>query len=279
MNYRHIYHAGNFTEVVKHCALTLIIDYLCKKEAPFCYIDTHAGEGIYNLSSVEAEKTGESVAGVGRIIGDMAHHPACMDLYLQSLKPYQMGDKLTHYPGSPGFVYPRLRPQDTMILNEYHPETAERLKKNFYGKPQVMIHQRDAYEFLPAILPPPVARGLVLIDPPFEQKNENEKIQVMLEKSLKRWAHGIYMVWYPVTTLRSWHVESVPLYSGMENYLMAELTIATEDSRSKGLLGCQLLIINPPWKLAETLSILLKHLWGIFNIDQQGGWTVHSYTK
>lgn len=276
MNYRHSYHAGNFTEVVKHSVLMLILDYLRQKPAPFCYIDTHAGEGIYDLQSVEAEKTGEAAAGVQRLVQGNQHHPEMMKDYLQALKPYQIGDQLTHYPGSPWFAYPMLRPQDRMILNEYHPEINRRLKQNFVGKP-VAIHQRDAYELLPAILPPAIARGMVLIDPPFEQTDENEKIQAMLKKCLKRWAQGIYVIWYPITTQRSWNLEEVVLNNAIDRYLIAELTIATEDLRTKGLLGCKLLIINPPWKLAETLEILLKHLWEIFNVNQQGGWTVKSF--
>jgi 23S rRNA (adenine2030-N6)-methyltransferase len=274
MNYRHIYHAGNFTEVVKHSVLTIILDYLRQKDSAFCFIDTHAGEGIYDLSSIEAEKTGESNTGVQRLINSGASHPQCLETYLQILKPYQSGDKLQYYPGSPEFARQMLRPQDCMIINEFHPETYRRLKQNFHGKPRVAIHHRDAYEFLPAVLPPPVGRGIVLIDPPFEQKDENDKILALLGKCLKRWAHGIYMVWYPVTTQRSWNLQTVALQNGIDRYLITGLTIAAEDPRSKGLLGCQLLVVNPPWKLAETLPSLLSHLWEIFNIDRQGGWFV-----
>jgi len=274
MNYRHIFHAGNFTEVVKHCVLTLIIDYLRKKETPFCVMDSHAGEGIYDLTSPEAEKTGEAAAGIRRIIKDDAHHPQCMQSYLQILKPFQTGGQLTHYPGSPWFAYQMLRPQDCLVLNELHPETNRRLKQNFSGKPQVAIHQRDAYELLPAILPPPVARGVVLIDSPFEQKDESEKIQQLLAKCLKRWAHGIYIVWYPITTARSWNVQTLTLQNAIERYLIVELTIAAQGPNAKGLLGCQLLIVNPPWQLADTLNGLLKYLWEIFSLGHQGGWVV-----
>jgi len=272
MNYRHIYHAGNFTEVVKHTVLTVVIDYLRKKEAPFCYIDTHAGEGIYSLTSVEAEKTGESASGVQKII-QAVDYPDCMRPYFEILKPYRTDHKISQYPGSPLFVYPLLREQDRMILNEYHPAIYQRLKQNFAGKPRVAIHQRDAYEFLPAILPPAIPRGVVLIDPPFEHKEEDEKIRRVIEKCLKRWANGIYMIWFPITNVRSWNWQVILSQPGIKEYLVAELTIAAENAPGKGLLGCRLLIINPPWKLAETLSILLNYLWKIFNIDNQGSWS------
>ncbi len=273
MNYRHSYHAGNFTEVVKHGVLTIILDYLRKKPAPFCYIDTHAGEGLYDLTSLEAEKTGEAAAGIQRLIG--GEHPDFLQIYLQALKAYQTGDKLTSYPGSPLLAYHLLRPQDSMILNEFHPETNSRLRQNF-DKKSVAIHQRDAYELLPAILPPPAGRGVVLIDPPFEQKDENEKIQLMLAKALKRWAHGIYVIWYPVTALRRWDLKAVIHHNQIKNYLIADLTIAEVNPSNQGLLGCQLLIVNPPWQLAETLRPLMKYLWQFFAIDGQGKWSVNS---
>lgn len=272
MNYRHIYHAGNFTEVVKHSILTMVIDYLLRKESPICYIDTHAGEGIYDLTSVEAEKTNEFTAGVVRLLNDPVQHPPSLENYLRILKNYQNGSRLHDYPGSPEFARRMMRSQDTVILNELHSETCKRLKQNFEGKPIVAIHCRDAYEFLPAVLPPSAGRGVVLIDPPFEQKDENDKIQLLLEKSLKRWAHGIYIIWYPVTTQRSWNLQAVTLSHQIKHHLWAGLTIAAEDPRAKGLIGCQLLVINPPWQLNERLAPLLKHLWEIFSIDRQGAW-------
>lgn len=273
MNYRHIYHAGNFTEVVKHSVLALIIEYLRQKSAGFCYIDTHAGEGIYDLTSLEAQKTGEAAAGVQRLI-QQPQHPDSLRSYLQILKPYQLHQQLTQYPGSPVFAYQLLRSQDQMILNEYHSQICQQLKQNFAGKSRVAIHQRDAYEFLPAVVPPLIARGLVLIDPPFEQKDENEKIQLMLEKAVKKWMHGIYMIWYPITNLRSWRWQAVVSRLPVKDYLVAELTIAVNPLDTKGLLGCRLLIINPPWRLADALKPLLNYLWEIFTMDRRGGWSV-----
>ncbi len=192
MNYRHIYHAGNFTEVLKHSVLTLIIDYLRQKPASFCYIDSHAGAGLYDLKSMQAEKTGEACAGVQRIIDFPGRRPDCMSVYLQALKPYQTIHGLVYYPGSPMLAYSMMRGNDHMLLNEFHPEINQLLKQNFYGKNNIFIHRRDGYEFLPAILPPSQSRGIVLIDPPFEQEDENEKINKVMQKCLQRWRMDLY---------------------------------------------------------------------------------------
>lgn len=274
MNYRHRYHAGNFTEVFKHCVLMLMIQYLQKKDSPVCYIDTHAGEGIYDLGSSEAEKTGESRSGVQRALDFPGHWPASMDVYLQALKPYCTHNQLGYYPGSPSLVYSLLRENDRMVLNEYHPEVNERLRRHFYRKPRVFIHQRNAYEFLPAILPPPESRGVVLIDPPFEKIEENQNIKTGLEKALKRWPQGVYMIWYPITTARNWDPKEVVRHNALEKYLIAGFTILNRSADTKGLLGSQLLIVNPPWVLPKILSQLLPHLWKTFNINGQGGWSL-----
>ncbi len=270
MNYRHIYHAGNFSDVIKHSILTLIVDYLKQKNSPFCFIDTHAGEGLYDLNSVEASKTGEHMSGITRLIQSHLPKPASLNSYLQILDQFRMADKLSHYPGSPWLVYNLLRPQDRMILNEYHPEICRKLKQHFFQNDLVAIHHRDAYEFLPAILPPPMARGLVLMDPAFESLEENEKIRMSLGKALKRWPQGIYMVWYPISVERDWNVESITLLPGVNKSLIAELSIQTQGPQAKGLIGCRVLVINPPWTLADNLQILLPFLWQLFSPQRQG---------
>jgi len=273
MNYRHIYHAGNFTEVIKHNVILLIMEHLLQKDAAFCYIDTHAGEGFYDLTSPEAEKTAEAVNGVQRI----CREPSAIQwlrTYMDILKKYKTGNRLNRYPGSPLWAYEMLRAQDHLILNEFHPEINQKLKQNFYGKQRVAIHHRDAYELLPAILPPSISRGMVLIDPPFEKIDEDEQIQLALSKSLNRWPQGIYAIWYPITTMRNWKLPTEILKNNC-HYLVAELTIASKKSDSTGLLGCKLLIINPPWKLEEKLKSLLDYLWKIFSRQGQGKWSVY----
>lgn len=265
MNYQHIYHAGNFTDVLKHVVLTLIIEHLRKKDAAFCYIDTHAGAGKYDLTSPEAQKTGEALAGVQKLLDYSRSQalPPAMQPYVELVKAYQTGG-LLQYPGSPLLVSNRLRPQDRMILNEYHPAAHQQLKAHFQHQAQVAIHHRDAYEFLPAILPPAVSRGLVLIDPPFEKKDEQEKIQEVLHKSLRRWPHGVYMIWYPVTTRGASNLKLITEAYPDTHPLVAELMM-TKIKNVTGLIGCQVLILNPPWQLAEALRPLLKYLRAVFS--------------
>ncbi len=269
MNYRHIYHSGNFTEVIKHVALVLILNYLRKKPAAFCYIDSHAGEGIYDLTAPQAVKTGEAKAGVQRIIHNSNEK---LQPYLQLLQPFMGNDQLQKYPGSPWLAYQLLRSQDEMILNEMHPEVSALLKANLAGRPNIAIHQRNAYEFLPAILPPKIKRGLVLIDPPFEQASEDEEIEEVLKKCLQKWAHGIYMIWFPVTSRHSWNLKKMASENGITDYLIAAMTITGK--HQPGLQGCQLLLINPPWTFKEEFSTVLKDLWKIFSDRNQGGWSI-----
>jgi 23S rRNA (adenine2030-N6)-methyltransferase len=278
MNYRHLFHAGNFTEVIKHSLLAIVIDYLKKKPNPFCYFDTHAGEGLYDLRSESAEKTGEYLAGVQRFISSEIVFPEYLQSYLQVLGYYQKDGKQISYPGSPVLASYLLRPQDQMVINEFHPEIYQKLKQNFkanrFGNGVPAIHQRDAYEFLPAVLPPLVKRGLVLIDPPFEKEDEDIKIKLALEKALKRWPQGIYLIWYPITALRQWNVKPIIDSNNIENYLITELTIAKPHANTSGLIGCQMLIINPPWRINEILNPLMHLLWKIFSVNEQGRWKV-----
>ncbi len=279
MNYRHIYHAGNFTDVIKHSILTLLVDYLRQKPSAFCYIDTHAGAGLYDLNSEASKKTGEHAAGIMRLIqSDLPIPPSLVD-YLQIVSRFRSGDKLSHYPGSPFLVHSLLRPQDCMILNEFQPEVCQQLRQNCYDKEHVAIHQRDAYEFLPAILPPSISRGVVLIDPSFEKLEENDSIRMAVDKALKRWSQGVYMIWYPISVERNWNIDSVALLAGVNKYLIAELTVQVQHPQAKGLLGCRVLVINPPWTLSENLKKLLPHLWNIYSPQKQGHWRVFSHSR
>ena len=274
MNYRHIYHAGNFADVVKHSILSLLVNYLRQKESPFCYIDTHAGEGLYDLNSSESIKTKEAMEGIQRIIDYSGTHPICIHNYLESVKSFQWSSTLNQYPGSPLLVSRWLRERDQMILNELHPEINRLLKQNLLKQKNVTIHQRNAYEFLPSILPPKYPRGLILLDPPFENKTENKDMECVLRKSLLRWQQGIYLIWYPLTVKVKHNFKEFLIENGLKKYLIAEFTIANQLEITKGLIGCGFLIINPIWKLAESLSQLLNHLGKIFNKNGQAQWRI-----
>ena len=194
MNYRHIYHAGNFADVVKHLTLVLCVDYLKRKDAPFCVIDAHGGCGLYDLASEQAQKTGEWVDGIGTLDG-LENPPPDLTLYLDLLKKDRAQQR---YPGSPMLIGRMLRAGDRLIANELHPEDTKTLRMVMGPKKNVRVTALDAYECIRASIPPAERRGLVLIDPPFEQKDEFDRLIRQMKEWKKRWPTGIFLLWYPV---------------------------------------------------------------------------------
>jgi 23S rRNA (adenine2030-N6)-methyltransferase len=259
MNYRHVYHAGNFADVFKHAVLALIVSHLGRKEAPFFTLDTHAGIGAYDLDSIEAGKTGEYRGGVARVL-DAAGHPAELAPYLAAVRALNAGGRLRWYPGSPALVRALLRPQDRMAVVELHPEDCDLLRRRFAGDRQVKVHHMDGYAALKALLPPPERRGMVLIDPPFEVKDELERLQDGLRQAFKRWPTAAYVVWYPIKgrePVARFHAALAA--EGGPPTLVAELLIRPDDDPFR-LNGCGLALVNPPWKLDEALAGLLPWL-------------------
>ena len=200
MNYRHAYHAGNFADVVKHVALTRLVEHLKLKDKAFRVIDTHAGVGLYDLSSEEAQKTGEWQAGIGRLLkANLAPEgEALLAPYLDAVKAANGDGGIEKYPGSPSIVRHLLRPQDRLSAIELHPQDFSRLKTLFAGDFQVRAIELDGWLALGAHLPPKEKRGLVLVDPPFEEGGEFERLADGLVKAHRRWPGGIYALWYPV---------------------------------------------------------------------------------
>jgi 23S rRNA (adenine2030-N6)-methyltransferase len=253
MNYRHAYHAGNFADVVKHVLVTLLLDHLHKKETPFCVIDTHAGIGRYDLESVEAGKTGEAREGVLRLL-DGGPLPPVFDAYrsaLASVNPEW--PKLRFYPGSPRIIRGLLRPQDRMAAVELHPEDAQALKREFAGDSQVGVHLQDAYIALKALLPPKERRGVVLIDPPFEVKDEFRRLAKGLAEALRRWPIGMFGVWYPIKERALVERFLTEVANFGRPCLTAELYRFPPDDPER-LNGCGLMVLNPPWKFDEAVA-------------------------
>src|SRR5581483_7978277 len=192
MNYRHAYHAGNFADVVKHIALVTALLHLRKKDAPFAVIDTHAGRGRYDLASDEAARTGEAEAGIARLRSLSAEAALCEYLRI-------VGDGAS-YPGSPLIAAALLRPQDRLVAIEKHPEEFAALRSARAGIANARPEQGDGYEHLRALLPPPERRGLILVDPPFEAVDEFERQAEAMHMALRRFATGVYLVWFPIKT-------------------------------------------------------------------------------
>ncbi|HSV28410.1 MAG TPA: 23S rRNA (adenine(2030)-N(6))-methyltransferase RlmJ [Candidatus Omnitrophota bacterium] len=268
MNYRHAYHAGNFADVVKHAVQALIIEHLKRKDGGFLYLDTHAGIGAYDLASAQAEKTGEWRSGIGRLLAEDAP-PAEILPYLDMVRGMNQGlAELRRYPGSPLLAHALARPQDRLALCELHPEDNATLKRRFGADPRVGVHHMDGYAALKALLPPAERRGLVLIDPPFEVKDEFERIRKGMAQAAKRWPTGLYAIWYPIkarAVIDRFHADLTMI--GLPKTLAAEVMTRAGDDPAT-LNGCGLVIVNPPWKLDESLATLLPWLAKVLAPDQ-----------
>ena len=262
MNYRHAFHAGNFADVVKHAALALLIGRLKEKDAAFRVIDTHAGPGLYDLAGDEANRTGEWKVGIGKVY---AHRFAPADAallapYIDTVRAANEGGTLRTYPGSPWIARHLLRKQDRLTAVELHPEDAAALSALFAGDMQVKTIALDGRLALGAFLPPKERRGLVLIDPPFEEADEFEQLVAGLVKAHARWPTGIYALWYPVKDLHAIDRFRAGLAeSGIRRLVRAELTVRRRHTPGR-FNGAGLVICNPPWQFEAVLGKMFSAL-------------------
>lgn len=262
MNYRHIYHAGNFADVLKHSVLALLIRYMQKKDKAFRILDTHAGTGLYDLSSEEAQKTGEWREGIGRLLEADLPEPAAslLEPYLTAVRALNPEGEFRFYPGSPKLSRLLMRPQDRLSAMELHPEDCRRLARQFEGDFQVRVTELDGWLALNAHLPPKEKRGIVLVDPPFEIEGEYERLADGLAKAYRRFSGGTFCLWYPVkkgAPIREFHEALKAL--DIPKMLCAELLVRS-DRETTGLTGSGLIIVNPPFTLKEELHALLPVL-------------------
>jgi len=197
MNYRHAYHAGNFADVLKHGVLVWAIRYLQQKAAPLCLVDTHAGTGFYTLVDKAATKTGEANDGIQKLAAAV-DVPGPLAPYLELVRQANQGGVIAHYPGSPWLMATLARPNDRVIACERHPEECAALRTNIRARRGVQIVEGDGYRVLAALVPPPEKRGLVLIDPPFEEPDEFEYLARALIAAHRKWPTGVYLLWLPV---------------------------------------------------------------------------------
>ncbi|WP_101758850.1 23S rRNA (adenine(2030)-N(6))-methyltransferase RlmJ [Oceanicoccus sp. KOV_DT_Chl] len=257
LSYRHSFHAGNFADVLKHIVLVEILEHLVQKEAPFEYIDTHAGAGLFNLHSTHAKKLEEHTGGIGSL--DAAQLPQ-LSCYFELVNGYNRGGTLKHYPGSPAFAQHFLRPQDRAWLYELHPEDYQSLRKNMQSNRKIRVEHEDGLKGMMAVVPPKSRRGLVLIDPSYEVKTEYDQVFDAINKAHKKFATGIYVLWYPVVERRQIDVlEKKFKMSGIKNIQRFELGV-TADTKERGMTSSGLFVINPPWKLFDTMSAVLPVL-------------------
>ena len=277
MNYRHAYHAGNFADVLKHVVLMMLVEHLKKKPAPFFYLDTHAGRGLYDLSEAQAQRSGEYKDGIGRVLdAPAATLPAEVAAYAQLVR-HSAGkghSAITAYPGSPLIVARMRRPTDRLVLMETLPKEASALRAAIGRARLVSVIESDGYAALKAQLPPRENRGLVLIDPPYESDLEFDRVLAGLELAYERWPLGTYCIWYPLTDragpLRFHHELA---RSGIRKVLDVRLNVLPADAQV-GMAGAGLVIVNPPWLLDERLKELLPQLHKLLSPEGLGGTSV-----
>ncbi len=281
MNYRHAYHAGNFADVLKHIVLMRVIEYLKAKDKAFRVIDTHAGRGLYDLGGEEAAKTGEWQDGVGRLIADPPPGKAG-DL----IRPYLdlLGDKelmpAGRYPGSPLIARRLLRKQDRLTAIELHETDAGHLKDLFDGDHQVRVIHLDGWLAPAAQLPPKEKRGLVLIDPPFEQPGEFDRLAGAIEAGFKRWPGGTCLAWYPVKNLREVEAFRARLRTGpVRNVIDITLSVREPAPREAPRFdGCGLVAVNAPWTLETEMKAVLPALAAGLAQDGKGRFRIERLT-
>ncbi len=275
MNYRHAFHAGNFADVVKHATLGRIVAHLKEKPGAFRVIDTHAGAGLYDLTGAEASRTGEWRAGIGRLRA-ASLEPAVRDLlapYLEAVAALNP-DKLTTYPGSPTLTRAWLRPQDRLVACELEPKAADALASAMHGDARVKVVAIDGYTALNAYVPPKERRGLVLIDPPFEEPDEFARLTEALSGAHRKWPTGVYLVWYPLKDTRETARFARALSRlGVPRILRAELAVAGAPAggAAQRLAGTGMIVVNPPWRLEDELKLLLPALAAVLADDGRGG--------
>lgn len=259
LSYRHSFHAGNHADVVKHIVETLILESLKQKEKPFVYHDTHSGAGRYDLTHEWAEKTGEYKEGIARI-WQKSDTPQLITPYIEAVKSVNKDKELHFYPGSPRVARALIRHQDRMTLTELHSSDFPLLLQEFRRDRQVRMFNEDAYKRLKANMPPKERRGLVLIDPPYELKTEYKDLVKGIKDAYKRWATGIFAIWYPVVFRENIDLITEGLANlGIRKILQIELGVAP-DSDERGMTASGMIVINPPWKLKEQMEEILPWL-------------------
>jgi 23S rRNA (adenine2030-N6)-methyltransferase len=279
MNYKHSYHAGGFSDILKHIVLMTLIRAMIQKEKPLRYLDTHAGRGLYHLDSEFAKKTEESLMGIQKLFNayhkalDVQPIPEIIETYIKIVQ--RLGYP-NYYPGSPLIAEAFLRESDRLILMELQSEEYRILQKNVRGDHRIAVHHQDGYLGLKAFLPPPERRGLILIDPAFEKPEEWKQLLASIKVALKQFPSGVFAIWYPIKDL--WQVKQFLKAIdnlGLSSAVVAELGIYPQDA-PLSLMGSGMLIINPPWKCTEVLKNTLPWIWKALAVNGAGGWRVQT---
>jgi 23S rRNA (adenine2030-N6)-methyltransferase len=271
--YRHHFHAGNFADVFKHALLARLLLALAAKAKPLCYVDTHGGVGLYDLTHPWAQKNAEFREGIGRL-WDRTDVPGALEPYLDAVRAENPDGRLRFYPGSPRIARRRLRPGDRMVLSELNKTDVAALGELFARDRQVTVHLMDGYQSLKAHLPPPERRGLVLVDSSFDRAGEFKRLVDALAAAHERWATGVYALWYPLMeppTMRGF--ERGVAATGIRRILQLELAVRPE-RWTASLRGCGMLVVNPPFKFDAAARPLVEWLAPVLAQAGAGGGSV-----
>lgn len=277
LSYRHAFHAGNHADVLKHYVLGLVLAYTTQKDKPFWYIDTHAGAGMYSLNEGYATQNAEFAEGINKLIA-AKDLPETLADYVARIQSFNTGS-VALYPGSPAIAEQYLRADDRMRLFELHPSDYKLLSENFqgFGK-QVKIEMQNGFAGIKSCLPPPVRRAVVLIDPPYEDKQDYGYVVDTIKDSLKRFATGTYIIWYPILQ-RPEPAEMIDslMRLNVPDWLHVSMTIHRPSEEGYGMYGSGLFIINPPWTLPNTLTETMPVLTQLLALDETANFTLDSH--
>jgi 23S rRNA (adenine2030-N6)-methyltransferase len=285
LSYRHVFHAGNHADVLKHSVLLAVLDYFNQKDKPYWLIDTHAGAGGYRLDAGRATTHAEYADGIGRLwkMGDAGNLPPLLARYVEAVRIDNPDGKLRRYPGSPLFALRAMRPADKLRLFELHPADVKLLAQNIAAaapdaQKRVAIKQEDGFTGMKALLPPPPRRGLVLIDPSYEDKRDYAAVVTAVKEGLLRFATGTFMVWYPLLQKN----ESITLAGKLKKvapeWLNATLTVQAPASDGMGMHGSGVFLVNPPWTLSAALQDTLPWLAEVLKVGANDDNRTASYS-
>lgn len=260
LSYRHIFHAGNHADLLKHLTLVLTLGYYLRKDKPFWYIDTHSGAGIYPLDSIQAQKNREFSSGISQLWHTSAALPEYFDSYLELIHKANPSGKLQQYPGSPWLAAQMLRKMDQLRLFELHPADYQTLHALLSEHKSAQVYQKDGLKTLPTLLPPTTRRAVILIDPSYEIKADYDTVLDTLHKAHKRFATGTYLLWYPVVSRQRIQQMLKKLQaSHIPDILQIEFC-PRPDGEHQGMTGSGMIVINPPWLLAQQMQQILPWL-------------------
>lgn len=290
-SYRHAFHAGNHADVLKHVVLIQVLLYTCQKETPFFYIDTHAGGGIYSLQGHEAKKHAEFQSGIGKLWKEKAA-PKPVEDYLRLIRSMNPDGALNVYPGSPCIADIILRHHDKLRLFELHPSEIQILERNIlqlarkkqaggYSLPvrgkRTIVEKKDGFSALKSLLPPPSRRAVILMDPPYEDKSDYQKVTDALKDALKRFSTGTYLIWYPLLQrMESQRFAGRLKRAISQEWLNVTLSTGAPVPDGSGFVSSGMFVVNPPWKLAEILREILPYLVTLLHKDQGACFTVET---